>query len=254
MSRKYLHAAKCSQMSSPKTGTGQGNDLCTEAVGAMIDATYKLGPKAKAARTPEDVEVIMHDLCAWIPNNGGNRNVSHLENFGIWFPDWLRTYHYDHLLSLNNVHNPRFLTIQEVINNGHIAVGGFNDYRQLRLANGGNPFAWNPAHEPPAGHVLLIVGYDDNYSGGQPSVIVHDPLRGYDGQPVDYSFASFEKAGFADCTQIVSAAGVPALSYAFNSETQPAPTQDPQAELAAWQDFGKAIDPLVAALANLKHP
>ncbi len=248
MRRKYLHAAKCSQMSSPKAGTGSGGDRCTEAVAAMIDVTYQLGPKAKAARTPEDVERIMYDLVGVFPGNAPGATVSRLENFGVAFPQWLARWGYDKIISLKNVHNPSFLTVQEIIDAGHIAVGGFNDYRQLRLANGGNPFAWNPANEPPAGHVLLIVGYDDNYSGGQPSVIVHDPLRGYDGQPVDYSFASFQRAGFADCTQMVPAAGVPPLVYAFNSETQPTPAPDPAAELAALRAFVDSVEKwLIAA-------
>ncbi len=254
MSRKYLHAAKCSQMSSPKQGQGSGGDRCTEACAAMIDVTYGLGPKARAAKTPEDVEAIMYDLVGVFPGNALGARVSHLENFGVAFPQWLHRWGYDKIISLKNVHNPSFLTVKEVIDAGHIAVGGFNDYRQLRLANGGNPFAWNPANEPPAGHVLLIVGYDDNYSGGQPSVIVHDPLRGYDGQPVDYSFASFVKAGFADCTQVVPAAGVPALSYAFNSETQPAPAPDPQAELAAWRTYGAAVEAALVTLGKLPKP
>lgn len=238
MSRKIIQAAKCSQMSNPTAGTGQGNDMCTEAVGSMINCTYKLGPKAKAGVSPEQ---IMHDLTAWIPNNGGNPDVSHLENFGIWFPNWLQTFGYTQI-SLNNVHNPVYKTIIEVIDQGHIAVGGFDDYRQLRLADGSNPYQWNPTTEPgPAGHVLLIVGYDTDVSPN--TVIVHDPLRADpSGQPADYSWASIQAAGFSDCTQVMGAA----LPYLVDtSQPPPAPPIDKVA-------IGAALDAMAAQIAVVR--
>lgn len=238
MPHKIIQAAKCSQMSAPSAGTGQGNDMCTEAVGSMINCTYRLGPKARAGVAAEE---IMHDLTAWIPNNGGNPNVSHLENFGIWFPTWLQTFGYDKILSLNNVHDPVYLTIMEVINQAHVAVGGFKDYRQLRLANGGNPYQWNPETEPgPAGHVLLIVGYNTDVSPN--TVIVHDPLRADpSGQPAEYSWASIQAAGFSDCTQIIG----PALPYAVNS-TPPSTNQEIAAHLANIETELTAIRTLIS--------
>lgn len=242
MSRKYLHAAKCSQMSSPKTGTGTGGDMCTEAVGSMIECTYKLGPKAKAGVAPEE---IMHDLTAWIPNNGGNPNRSHLENFGVWFPTWLKTYGYDHILHLAPYATLDFDHIIQIVDKQLLGVAGFNDYVNLRLADGSNPYKWNDPHG--LGHVLLIVGYDTD----KHTVVVHDPLRADpSGQPADYSWSGFEAAKFASLTEVVG----PKLPYAVDTETQPAPAPDPQAELAAWRAYGAAVEAALVTLGKLPKP
>jgi hypothetical protein len=225
-------------MDSPKTGTGSGHDRCTEAVVAMVNCTYKLGPKAKEGVPPEQ---IMLDLTEYL-NNGSDNSAP--ENLGIWFPAWLARYGYDKVISLNNVHNPSFLTVQEVIDNGHIAVGGFNDYVSLRLADGSNPYKWSDPHG--LGHVLLIVGYDSD----KHTVVVHDPLRANpDGQPADYSWQGFVDAGFADCTQIVGAK----LPYSVDTDTTPAPPSLDN-ELAAWRAYGAAVEAALVNLGKLPKP
>ena len=244
MSRKYLQAAKCSQMSSPKTGTGSGGDRCTAAVAAMIDVTYALGPKAKAAKTEDAITQIMYDLVDWL--NPGHTTLP-LENFQVWFPRWLARYGYDKIISLSNMHNPSFANVKEVIDRQQVAVIFVTDYSQLKTFDGGNPFAWNPAGQH-VGHVLLLVGYDDNFQGhwGQ-TVIVHDPLRGTNGQPWDYSFKSIQASGFADLTEIVGAK----LVYQENSDTQAPPPPDPaqelailQAKVAAYEAWLKTMPPI----------
>lgn len=240
MSRKYLAAAKCSQMTSPKTGTGSGRDACTEADVTMIDITYGLGPKARAAKTMDDAEAILNDLIAYL--NPTHPTYSAMENLGVWFPAWLKRYGYDKLLSLSNMHNPNFSNVKEVIDRQQIAVIGVNDYRHLTDYSGGNPFTWNALREAPAGHVLLLVGYDDNFRDkyGQ-TVIVHDSLRAYDGMPWDYSFKSLQAAGFSDLTEIVG----PKLPYVVNSDTAPVAPPDPATQLAAWQAFGDSVEKLL---------
>jgi len=122
MSQKYLQAAKCSQMSSPKPGTGSGGDRCTEACAAMIDATYKLGPAARAAKTAADVEAIMYALVGVFPNNAAGSVVSHLENFGVAFPNWLQRFSYNTIISLANTHQPVWSDVKRMIDAAHIAV------------------------------------------------------------------------------------------------------------------------------------
>lgn len=178
--------AKCSQMSSPKTGTGQGGDRCCEATLAMIDKTYKLGPKAKAG---EDAEALMYAFTAlW--NHGATSSAleptSRIDDFMSGRGAEWGTQRW----------NGNFANVQTVVDRGHVAYAFVRDYRHLRLLGGANPFAWNPERESPAGHILLIVGYGDG-------VIVHDPLRGLDGQPAEYSVTSFEACGWESVGEIV---------------------------------------------------
>lgn len=178
--------AKCSQMSSPKTGTGSGGDRCCEATLAMIDKTYKLGPLAKSGASAEDIMYAFTKQ--W--NSGSTTSAleptSRIDDFmggrgATWGTQrW----------------NGAFANVQTVIDRGHIAYAFVRDYRQLRLLGGGNPFAWAPEREPLAGHILLIVGYDDG-------ILVHDPLRGLDGQPASYSVTSFEAAGWESVGEII---------------------------------------------------
>lgn len=185
MGKTLEHIAKCSQMSNPKAGTGQGGDRCVEATAAMIDATYILGPKAKAGMEPEGL------MYAFTEEWNQGRDVSALES-GTRIDDFLKEYN----ISVNHV-SGFFANVQSIIDRGHIAYTGVNDYRKLRLVGGGNPYQWNPATQPPAGHVLLIVGYDSG-------VIVHDPLRAApDGQPAEYSVTSFEEAGWDEIAEVM---------------------------------------------------
>lgn len=189
---KILEAAKCSQMSNPKSGTGSGGDRCVEATCAMIDATYKYGPRAAAGA---DVESIMYGFVAeW---NGPGKVVSALES-GQRIVDFLKEYS----VEVNAV-NGIFSNVQNIVERGHIAYTGVSDYRQLRLVGGGNPYQWNPETQPgPAGHVLLIVGYDDG-------VVVHDPLRAIGGMPASYSITSFEAAGWETIGEVMGVSLAP---------------------------------------------
>ncbi len=194
MSRKVLQAAKCCQMSNPTEGTGSGGDRCTEAVGAMIDATYKIGPWARDGK--HTVEQIMYQFTENL-NHGSD--VSTPKN-ASWINDWLKQ-NTGGQMSLGDVVWPKFQDVVACIDRGHIAIGGFDDYVNLRLANGQNPYKWNDPHG--LGHVLLIVGYDTN----KQTVVVHDPLRANpSGQPADYSWAGFQAAKFHDLCEVHGAA------------------------------------------------
>jgi len=183
---KILVAAKCSQMSNPKAGTGSGGDRCVEATCAMIDATYKIGP---LARKGADVEAIMYAFTKqW---NSGN-TVSSLES-AQRIIDFVNE---KKVVSISSVAGA-FANVQTIIDRGHIAYTGVNDYRQLRLLDGGNPYQWDASKARAAGHVLLIVGYGDG-------VVVHDPLRAeFTGQPAEYSVTSFEAAGWDTIGEVV---------------------------------------------------
>ncbi len=194
VSRKVLQAAKCSQMSNPGEGTGSGGDRCTEAVGAMIDATYKIGPWAKDGK--HTVEQIMYQFTENL-NHGSDTSAP--EN-AAWIGDWLRQ-NTGGQMSLGEVTSPSYQDVVACVDRGHIAIGGFNDYVNLRLSNGENPYKWNDPHG--LGHVLLIVGYDTE----KQVVVVHDPLRADPGgQPADYSWAGFVAAQFHDLCEVQGAA------------------------------------------------
>lgn len=188
MARKQLNAAKCSQMSNPQAGTGNGGDRCTEAVAAMICRTYNIPiPGLPGNYTGEQAMYYFTQML----NKGSY--VSALED-AAWIGKWLGTHNGP---NLSNVHGPSFADIVGAVNRGHIAVGGFNNYAALRLTSGGNPYKWTDPNQ--VGHVLLIVGYDT----GTNSVIVHDPLRADpSGQPADYSWQSFVRAGFSDLSEV----------------------------------------------------
>lgn len=191
MSRKLLQAAKCSQMSNPTQGTGNGGDRCTEAVAAMIAKTYNVPTIPGFVQTKDLTgEQIMYWFTQML-NKGSN--VSALEDAA-----WINRYMTQHNgPSITNIHGPTFRDITAMIDRGHIGIGGFNNYAALRLSNGSNPYKWT---DPSAvGHVLLIVGYDDV----RMTVIVHDPLRADpSGQPADYNWSSFAPAGFSDLSEV----------------------------------------------------
>src|SRR5690242_13108737 len=112
-------------MSDPGDGTGSGGDRCTEAVTAMIDATYKIGPLAKAGKS---VESIMYEITEeW--NHGSNVSVG--EN-GAKIGDWLKQ-NTGGKITLGDVQWPGFEQVVACIDRGHVAIGGFDDYVNLRL-------------------------------------------------------------------------------------------------------------------------
>ncbi len=197
----FSHVAKCSQMSDPQTGRGSGGNRCTEAVASMIDCTFKIGPHAKAGASPEQV---MYEFTEWL--NGG-KDVSQLEP-PAWIDLWLTQ------------HSGGQITVQPgaadmerakaIVAAGHIAIIGVRDYRKLRLWDGSNPYAWDPRKEQAAGHVLLLVGYDDDFEGKGPTLIVHDPLRGLDGMPWDYSPDAVRAAGWDTLAEVQAPALQPA--------------------------------------------
>lgn len=187
-----LQAAKCSQMSNPKSGTGQGGDRCVEATLAMIICTHHIGSWTEEQFA--DPEQVMYKITeAW--NSGSD--VSRLES-GSRIDEYIKQNDTTGKLTVNTV-SGFFANVQQIIDRGHIAYTGVNDYRKLRLLGGGNPYQWNPDTQPgPAGHVLLIVGYDNG-------VIVHDPLRNtVDGQPAEYSVTAFEDAGWQVIGEIMA--------------------------------------------------
>lgn len=188
MARKVLKAAKCSQMSNPRDGTGNGGDRCTEACAAIIADTYQLKIPGLAAN--HTTEAVMYYFTQML-NKG--RNVSALEN-AAWIGKWMSEHGGP---KIGNKHLPGFADIVACIDRGHIAIGGFNAYENLRLSTGQNPYKWTD--HGLVGHVLIIVGYDTTNK----TVIVHDPLRANpSGQPADYTFTSFQKAGFADLSEV----------------------------------------------------
>lgn len=185
---KILVAAKCSQMSNPKAGTGSGGDRCVEATCAMIDATYKYGPKAAAGADPE---TLMADFVQeW--NGTGAVNSAMEPNSRI--DDFLKEYD----ITVNAV-SGFFSNVQQIVDRGHIAYTQVNDYRKLELLGGGNPYQWDAASQPAAGHMLLVVGYGNG-------VVVHDPLRAIGGMPAEYSVTAFEAAGWNTIGEIMGAA------------------------------------------------
>lgn len=187
MPRVFLSkAAKVSQMDDPQHGTGQGGDRCTEAVAAMIDVTYKIGPSAQSGVDPEK---IMYDFVAWL-NNGAR--TSKLED-PVWIANWVKQ-HSGGKITLGALNNATFADCKACVDRGHIAVLQARDYSQLRTFDNQDPYTWNPAGEH-VGHVLLLVGYDDNFRSAGPTLIVHDPLRGLPGQPWDYSWGSVKASG-----------------------------------------------------------
>lgn len=194
MGRKVLKAAKCSQMSNPHEGTGNGGDRCTEACAAIVAKTYSV-PLPGLDIKRMSGEQVMYYFTQML-NKGSN--TSALED-AAWINRWMGEHNGP---LLGNVHLPSYQNIVDMIDRGHIGIGGFNNYAALRLSSGGNPYQWT---DPSGlGHVLVIVGYDT----AARTVIVHDPLRADpSGQPADYSWASFGAAGFADLSEVDPAGG-----------------------------------------------
>lgn len=215
MSRRILRATKCCQMTNAKAGTGSGGDRCTEACGAIIATTYKIGPHAQAG---DSAEQIMYAFTEWL-NNGSDNSVP--EN-ASWIGDWLRQ-NSSSQITLGDIVWPGFQDVINCINRGHIAIGGFDDYASLRLVDGSNPYQWT---DPPGlGHVLIIVGYDTD----KQAVIVHDPLRADpDGQPADYSWTSFQAAKFHDLIEV-------------NGPALPGGRGKPMGVPVGWTDDGASL-------------
>ncbi len=220
MSRRVLQAAKCSQMSNAASGTGSGGNRCTEAVAAMLDVTYQLGPKARSGASAES---IMYDFTEYL-NQG--RDTSAPLDIGVWFPAWLRA-HGITSIALTSTTWPGYQAIVDCINRGHLAIGRFDDYVNLRLVTGGNPYQWNDPHG--LSHVLLIVGYDT----AKQAVVVHDPLRADPGgQPAEYAWSSFQAAKFVQMFEVrgpvvpmlegdAMVPKGPFVSYTFGEEIPP---------------------------------
>ena len=179
----------------------------------MIDATYKISTQAKLGTDPERLMYIFTEAL----NSG--RDVSVPEN-AQWIADWVSS-HTHNQITLHDTVWPSFGDIVKAINRGHIAIGGFDDYVNLRDSSGKNPYSWNDPHG--LGHVLLVVGYDDVNQW----VAVHDPLQGLSRMPRWYSFSGFQAAGFHDLIEVNGPAldgtgqialdftniGVPSLSF-----------------------------------------
>lgn len=180
--------AHCSQMSNPKAGTGSGGDRCCEAVAAILFCTF--------IDTSKDAEQTMYHITeAW--NNGSD--VSALENTPKIEQDISAAS--GGAISFSDV-TPDYSSIVACVQRGHVAIIGVNDYRQLRSFDGGDPYQWPTATQPPAGHVLLCIGTDDNYAGHGATLIVMDPLRGIGGQPWDYRLDSVSAAGWASLVEV----------------------------------------------------
>lgn len=232
MPRKVLQASKCSQMSNPKDGTGSGGDRCSEAVGAMIDATYKIGPWAKDGK--HTVEQIMYQFTE---NLNGGSNESTPKN-ASWISDWVRD-NTNGQMSVGDIQWPSFQDVVACVDRGHIAIGGFDNYINLRLAGGGDPWQWPDdgdyaAHNQGEGHVLLIVGYDT----AKQVVVVHDPLRADpSGQPADYSWAGFQAAGFHDLCEVHG----PALPLAEGSGGPQTEGSESVGIPEGWHDDGTTL-------------
>jgi hypothetical protein len=192
MARRQLQAAKCSQMSNPSDGSGSGGDRCTEACCAIIANTYRVPIPGLDVNTRTG-EQSMYWFTQML-NKGSN--VSALEN-AAWINRWMSSHGGP---TLNNTHAPSYQDIINMVDRGHIGVGGFNYYENLRLSSGANPYKWTD--HGLRGHVLIVVGYDTSAQ----TVIVHDPLRADpSGQPADYTWASFQNAGFADLSEAMGA-------------------------------------------------
>lgn len=179
-------------MSNPSQGTGSGGDRCTEANAAMIALTYKGKFKAPWPSNIKTGEQIMYWFTQML-NKGSN--VSALED-AAWINKWFSAQS-NGAITLGNIHGPSFQNIIDMVNRGHIGVGGFNNYASLKTIAGTNPYKWT---DPQAlGHVVIIAGYDT----AKQAVIVYDPLRADpSGQPADYSWASFNAAQFSDLSEV----------------------------------------------------
>jgi hypothetical protein len=220
MSRIFLSkAAKCSQMDHPQEGTGQGGDRCTEAVATMIDVTYKIGPSAQNGTDPHK---IIYDFVAWLNNDA---TTSKLED-PIWIANWVKQ-HSGGKITVGAQSGATFADCKACVNRGHIAVLQVRDYSLLRTFDKENPYTWNPAGQH-VGHVLLLAGYDDNFGGHGPTLIVNDPLRGLSGQPWDYSWASVQSAMLLHLMEVNGPSLLPASTAA-------ADTHFSQKDAATWQ-------------------
>jgi lysozyme len=239
MRRKLQGVIACCQEANPSDATGGGGDRCTESCASMIDCSYRLGPLAKTIDNPGANPVaiaqqVMYELTRML--NGGS-NISRPEGFQ-WVSDWLHNNGYDKVVTLADTHLPSFADVKRVIDAGHMAVIGVNDYSFLHLANGTDPYGW-PENEH-AGHVLMLIGYDDNYNGtGEQTIIVDDPLRSDPrGTEVDYSYKSLQNATFADLIEVV---GKP-FPIVGDSLTPPAPSAVIEAYCVDVSKFQGSID------------
>jgi hypothetical protein len=127
----------------------------------------------------------------------------------------------------------------------------------LKAFDGSDPFAWNPAGQH-VGHVLMLVGCDENFNGHGQTLVVHDPLRGLLGQPWDYSPASVQAAG-AKLIEVVAAPLAKSITPPpAPIPPPPPPAPDPLQELqdllnqanAKLADYKAQLDKDTAALAD----
>jgi hypothetical protein len=137
-----------------------------------------------------------------------------------WIGNWLKEYSKG-AVSLTHVAVPSYQEIVDSINRGHVAIGGFSDYVNLQVMDGSHPYQWNDPHG--LSHIVLIVGYDDETQ----AVVVHDPLRSVSGQPVDYSWSSFQAAQFYVLSEVSGPSllpsgqrGVTAVPVGWNDDGQ----------------------------------
>lgn len=242
MTAKLLPASKCSQMDNPLYGSGTGGDRCTEAVAAMIDCTYKIGPSAQQGGDPEK---IMYEFTEML-NQG--RDVSGLED-ASWISAWVKQ-HSNGQITLGDLHGATFADIKACVDRGHLAILGVHDYSLLKAYDGSDPYQWNPANEH-VGHVLLLVGYNEDMVDSQgkhwgETVVVHDPLRGTRGQPWDYSWASVQAARLDDLMEVDG----PRLDGVAPTPAQPAPAPDPRD--AAMAQLHTALDAATSKIQELQ--
>lgn len=182
----------------PEEGIGDGGDRCTAAEAARANTLYGIGPKAKAGVSPQQ---IMYDFVAY-----RGFSISMTPQDPIWIADWIHAH--SSTISVNILQNPSLQQLQACIQRGHMAILQVASYGLLKTFNGGDPYKWTPP-KTPAGHVLSLSGYDENFQG-VPTLIVNDPLRALSDQPYDYSWASFQQAHILRAFEIVGPSLLPA--------------------------------------------
>jgi lysozyme len=216
-----VDAARCCQLSNnphgkptdPQSeikGYGSGGCRCTEACAAMVDFSYKIGPKAQDGKhKPEDAMFEFTEML----NNGAD--VSHMEP-NQWVVDWVNKHGVPLGVSMKQVQST-FEDIVRLVDAGHIAMAAFSDYNKLQLSRKrGSPYSWHDADNE--GHVLMVVGYRKS----DQVVFVHDPLLGEIHQPEEYTFASFKAARFYALYEVI---GNP---LQFMGDASPAPQAAPR--------------------------
>lgn len=227
--RKYVAAARCSQMSNPTQGTGSGGNRCSEAVVSMIDCTYRLGPLAKTIGQPgvdpdKVAEQIMFDLTKAL-NSGSSSGVP--EDLQVWFPQWLKNNGFESLVQLQSEIPLTFEHAKEIVDRQHVAVLFIRDFSKLKTFDGQNPYTF-PENDH-VGHYVLLVGYDDDFIDRTGkhwgnTLILNDPLRADPkGMPWDYNYQSVKDSN-ASLSEVSGAA----LPFMTHSPIPPAPSPAPK--------------------------